>query len=98
MNNEYRRLGMGRRIARRDFLQGVAIAIGAAGLRDLQPLAPSAQPPGYPPSLSGLRGNYPDAVAAFGPLERGTYRQFPSLDVDTREEYDLVIVGAGISG
>jgi spermidine dehydrogenase len=89
---------MDRRIPRRDFLQGVALAIGASAFGDLQPPAPAARPAAYPPALTGLRGNYPDAIAAFGPIERGTYRQFPALDVDTREEYDLVIVGAGISG
>jgi spermidine dehydrogenase len=78
----------------------MAFAIGAAGLRDLQtqPPAPSFQPPLYPPALTGLRGNYPESIAAFGSIERGAYRQFPALDVDTREEYDLAIVGAGISG
>src|SRR5205807_3233898 len=33
-----------------------------------------------------------------GPMNAGAYRQFPALDVDTRERYDLVIVGGGISG
>ncbi|HEV3139695.1 MAG TPA: FAD/NAD(P)-binding protein, partial [Vicinamibacterales bacterium] len=98
---------MNRAIHRRDFLNGVAVAIaGSVGRVLLDPpvsaqqIAGSerARPTEYPPSLTGLRGNYPDAVAAFGPMERGAYRQFPSIDVDTREEYDLVIVGAGISG
>jgi monoamine oxidase len=31
-------------------------------------------------------------------MAQGAYRQFPGIDVDTRETYDLVIVGAGISG
>jgi spermidine dehydrogenase len=92
---------MDRRIPRRDFLQGLAIAIGASAVRDIQAQSPargSPSPATYPPSLTGLRGNYPDAIAAFGPVERGAFRPFPPLDVDTREEYDLVIVGAGISG
>ena len=31
-------------------------------------------------------------------IERGAFRQFPSIDVDTAETYDLVIVGGGLSG
>ena len=92
-------LGMNRAIPRRDFLNGVAMAIsGALADRTLAGIPLAAQGREYPPGLTGLRGNYPDAIAAFGPMERGAYRQFPALDVDTREEYDLVIVGAGISG
>jgi spermidine dehydrogenase len=107
---EYRDLGMDRRIARRDFLNGLAIgitgacAVGAAPLIAAerpdtaapQSAVPSSTP--YPPARTGLRGNYPSAVAAYGPIQAGAYRQFPALDVDTRESYDLVIVGGGISG
>src|SRR5262252_2727357 len=92
-------LGMNRAIPRRDFLNGVAIAItGAIADRALAGIPLAAQSRAYPPELTGLRGNYPDAIAAFGPMQRGAYRQFPASDVDTREDYDLVIVGAGISG
>src|SRR5258706_1960960 len=115
--SERRELGMHRRIARRDFLNGVAV--GVAGLLGsgyrvqgsafLVPgsefSVPSSEfqvPPrdaaAYPPALTGLRGNYPEAVSAFGPMAQGAYRQFPALDTDTNETYDLVIVGAGISG
>src|SRR5436190_763570 len=93
-----------RRIPRRDFLNGVAIAVAGAyvtGTRTAAAPSTLQAPPGaapYPPARTGLRGNYPEAVAAFEPIQRGTYRQFPALDVDTRESYDLVIVGAGISG
>ena len=103
-SNEYRDLGMTRRIPRRDFLNGVAIAVAGAyvtGTRTAAAPSTLQAPPGavpYPPARTGLRGNYPEAVAAFEPIQRGTYRQFPALDVDTRESYDLVIVGAGISG
>jgi spermidine dehydrogenase len=102
--DEYCDLGMTRRIPRRDFLNGVAIAVtGAyvAGTHIAAADSPFQAPPdaaAYPPARTGLRGNYPEAVAAFEPMRRGTYRQFPALDVDTRESYDLVIVGAGISG
>ncbi|MBZ5559886.1 MAG: NAD(P)/FAD-dependent oxidoreductase [Acidobacteriia bacterium] len=97
---------MNRRIPRRDFLNGVAIGItgayAAARSRVVaaaEPAqAPAAAAADYPPLRTGLRGNDPVAIAGFGPLGRGDYRQFPALDVDTREVYDLVIVGGGISG
>jgi spermidine dehydrogenase len=93
-----RELGMDRRIARRDFLNGVAISAAAFSLRGA-PIDLFAQGAAeYPPALTALRGNYPDAVSAFGPMGQGAYRQFPALDADMNETYDLVIVGAGISG
>jgi spermidine dehydrogenase len=105
-SNEFRDLGMDRAIQRRDFLNGVAIAVtGAIAASKLAPLGAAAGPeqqavpaPGaYPPAETGLRGNYPAAVDAFKSMRDGAYRS-PAADVDTREEYDLVIVGAGISG
>ncbi|MBI3491336.1 MAG: NAD(P)/FAD-dependent oxidoreductase, partial [Acidobacteria bacterium] len=110
-SKEYRDLGMNRRIPRRDFLNGLAIgiagiAVQGSGFRvqgsGFEVLGSEFQLPSsaaeYPPALTGLRGNYPAAVDAFGPMGQGAYRQFPPLDVDTTEIYDLVIVGAGISG
>ena len=103
MGNEYRDLGMDRRIPRRDFLNGIAIAIGSGLAARVERLdagshAQSSAQALYPPAATGLRGNYPAAIDAFGPLERGAYRNGSALDVDTRERYDLVIVGGGISG
>src|SRR5580704_154927 len=104
---EYRDLGMDRRIDRRDFLNGVAVTVTAAwgAMRvDLDAQAPASQPastPGaagyYPPTLTGLRGNHPSAVALFPQMRDGAYATFPSAD-DTSEQYDLVVVGGGISG
>jgi len=104
----HRDLGMDRRIPRRDFLNGVAIGItGALALNSRRAFASSAsridtQPaaPGSldPPARTGLRGNYPAAVRDFDAMQAGAYRQFPAVDVDTGENYDLAIVGGGISG
>ena len=105
-SSEYRDLGMDRPLPRRDFLNGIAIALtGVYAASALAPLDAAVQPPpspaqppaSYPPALTGLRGNYPEAVAAFGPMRDGAYRSAP-VDVDTHEQYDLVIVGGGISG
>jgi spermidine dehydrogenase len=104
--NEYRDLGMDRRIDRRDFLNGVAIGVGSLyAARHAAPLqaaagfqAVAAQGDGYPPRRIGLRGQYPEAIQSFAAIESGTYAQYPGIDVDTNESYDLVIVGGGLSG
>src|SRR5205807_991153 len=81
MSNEYRDLGMRRRIARRDFLNGIALAVGsgvAARTMALDAFGWRAQPqpagaqPLYPPAATGLRGNYPAAIDA---LPLPLYRQ-----------------------
>ena len=79
---------------RRDFLNGIALAV--AGSQLTRPLV--AQETAYPPLTQGLRGQYPDAVAEFPAIAGGKYSKFPVADSEIREEYDLVIVGAGISG
>src|SRR6476659_3361127 len=102
--SEYRDLGMDRRLARRDFLNGIAIAVteacAAAKLDTVAEARQAITPPAgrsYPPALTGLRGNDPASVAAFDPLKAGAFRARPA-EADPHEEYDLVIVGAGISG
>ena len=100
-SNEYHDLGMDRPIARRDFLNGIAIGITGAAAAMSAARANAAQTPSatnYPPSRTGLRGNYPAAVDEFDRIRASQYVQFPVSDGDIREEYDLVIVGGGISG
>jgi spermidine dehydrogenase len=108
MSNESRDLGMDRPIARRDFLNGVAIGITGASvaLSGMEALAAqtssaqasSAEAANYPPLRTGLRGEYPASVGELDRIRKGEYSQFPVADGDIREEYDLVIVGGGISG
>ncbi len=92
---------MHRRIPRRDFLNGVALGVaGALTARHPSAHAQTAAPggvPAYPPARIGLRGQYPGAIEAFGAIDRGAYAA-PSIDVETNETYDLVIVGGGLSG
>ncbi len=53
----------------------------------------------YPPALTGMRGSgYPKAYAAGHSLRDGTMHIDPALIQDTGEEYDLIVVGGGISG
>ena len=103
MSDEHRTLGMDRRIDRRDFLNGVAVtvagasaALGLAQSAVAQEFSNSAA--NYPPRRLGLRGNFPEAVSEFDAIRQGKYATFPAADSEIQEEYDLVIVGGGMSG
>jgi spermidine dehydrogenase len=103
MSNEYRDLGMDRPIARRDFLNGVAMGIAGAsaalsGMEARAAQASSGESSNYPPLRAGLRGEYPASVEELDRVRNGEFSSFPISDGDIREEYDLVIVGGGISG
>jgi spermidine dehydrogenase len=96
-------LGMNRRIDRRDFLNGVAVAIGALGTGMAGRAAaavgvdwPQDRPDYDPPILTGMRGSHPGSFEAAHALRDGDPRY--GEITDTGETYDLVIVGAGISG
>ncbi len=104
-----RALGMDRPITRRDFLNGIAVSATAAASGPLfattataaSPAAP--QSPGavqdgygyYPPLLTGMRGSHPGSFEDAHALRDG--RTWPEA-TDTGEEYDLIVVGGGISG
>jgi spermidine dehydrogenase len=104
MRTRDRWLGMDRPIARRDFLNGVAIAAGAAAAGMLTGFGADSEAGAataaaarvhYPPRLTGLRGSHPGSFEAAHRLRDG------DLKVDgpaASETYDLVIVGGGISG
>lgn len=103
-DNAYDRyLGMDRAITRRDFLNGMAIAIGATLLPGQAPGAEKASEPqnrsGYdPPALTGMRGSHPGSFEIAHSLRDGTFWQNAGKPQDTGESYDLVVVGGGISG
>ena len=81
-------------ISRRDFLNGAALTI-AAGLTPAAQIA--AQPVRYPPALTGLRGQH---AGSFETAHAQAYdrTRFPLDRAAVEERYDLVVVGAGISG
>ena len=81
-------------ITRRDFLNGTALAI-AAGLTPAAQMV--AQPQRYPPALTGLRGQHAGSFEAAHALAREG-RRFSVDGAPIEESYDLVVVGAGISG
>src|SRR5712691_11755916 len=81
-------------ISRRDFLNGVALAV-AAGLTPAAQIA--AEPLRYPPALTGLRGQHAGSFeTAHAQAREG--KRFPLDRLPVEERYDLVVVGAGISG
>ncbi len=92
-----KRLGMDQEISRRDFLNGVGVAIGASLLPACsQSDGPVATAPSayYPPAETGLRGSHPGSFEVAHAVVRGEQWTAEA----TGEHYDLVIVGAGISG
>ncbi len=97
MDSRDRRLGMDRAISRRDFLNGISVAIGASLLpacsRTGEPIVegPSAY---YPPAETGMRGSHPGSFKAAHAAVQG--KRWAAEKTD--EQYDLVVGGAGISG
>jgi spermidine dehydrogenase len=96
-------LGMHRAIARRDFLQGAAIGMGGWLLGGLSPelvaaaeaLAEQDRTGYYPPTRLAMRGSHPGSFEAAHALRES--RSLGSVR-DTHEVFDLIVVGAGISG
>ena len=100
---------MSKQIKRRDFVSGMAIGAGGlllAGCAEELPstltnkLPPVALPPSpgsyYPPTLTGMRGSHEGSYEVAHALSwRGEKpTEYQLLD----EHYDLVVVGAGMSG
>ena len=102
MTNHDRRLGMGSPITRRDFLNGVAVGVGGAMAGwmspDLETLMAQGSAGAYPPALTGLRGSHPGSFEALHSMRDGAFWKTAPAPQATGEEYDLVVVGAGISG
>jgi spermidine dehydrogenase len=80
-------------ITRRDFMNGIAIAVaGAAGVD----LSRAQTAPLYPPGRDGLRGSHDGSFEAAHRLRDGA--RFDISQAPLAEHYDLAVVGAGISG
>jgi spermidine dehydrogenase len=104
------KLGMGRPIERRDFLQGAAVTLATAVGGLVPGLAFSAGPdaggdaisaaqdlPGYyPPTRTGMRGSHPGSFEGAHAIRDDP--AFLTEAEDTGEHFDLIVVGGGISG
>ena len=100
-SSQDRELGMHRPITRRDFLNGAGMALGGLlGSSALLGLEIEAQgkPGYYPPALTGMRGSHEGSYEAAHALRDADFWKSVGNPVDTRETYDLVVVGSGISG
>ncbi|HEX9164304.1 MAG TPA: FAD-dependent oxidoreductase, partial [Gemmatimonadales bacterium] len=86
-------------ISRRDFLNGTLVGMGGALTAPwLTPGLLGQLESDYPPALTGLRGSHVGSFEAFHALRDGRFWDEAGSPVSTGEEYDLVVVGAGISG
>ena len=84
-------------ITRRDFLNGMAVSVGAALLpNSAQATHVGAQDLAgyYPPALTGMRGSHPGSFEVAHRLRDGA----SWVGESTGETYDLVVVGGGLSG
>jgi spermidine dehydrogenase len=103
-----RALGMDGPITRRDFLNGVSVAVSGSVAGGLLPgftTTGRAEAPAlqdrvgyYPPTLTGLRGSHVGSFEAAHRLRDGDLWSQSDKIRDTSEHYDLVVVGGGISG
>jgi len=101
MKKSDRQLGMDRDITRRDFIHDLSLAslgltLPAGVLAEALTGNPESAGTYYPPIRTGMRGSHPGAFEAAHALAREG-KKFPD-PVDLDEEYDLVVVGGGISG
>ena len=110
MKKSDRELGMDRDINRRDFLSGTSIAIAGAVLApgdvgaqgSEAPPAPTpfvdrspSQETNYPPTRTGMRGSH---AGSFEVAHGMRFGETWDDAQETGEEYDLIVVGGGLSG
>ena len=99
-----RKLGMDRPIARRDFLNGVALGVGGVIVAGATPgFARFAGAAGGDGGATGtyvgtLGGHSQTAMDVMHAIRDGTFWDSAPEIVDTAEHFDLVVVGGGVSG
>jgi len=101
MKSKDRKLGMDRSISRRDLLHGFGAAAAASfvpGQIFADEILAMERTGVYPPAITGMRGNHPGSFDIAHPVAvSGSVDWGPSSEPDD-VIYDLVVVGAGISG
>lgn len=101
MQKSDRQLGMNRDITRRDFihdlsLTSLGLTLPAGVLAEAFTGNPESAGTYYPPTRTGMRGSHPGAFEVAHALAREGKKFLDAANLD--EEYDLVVVGGGISG
>ena len=103
MKRRDRELGMGRKISRRDFIDGAGVAVTGSVLfpwaqarayASEGAMLPVQGAEYYPPALTGMRGSHSGSFDVAHALRDGKRWQ----PTDSGETYDLVVVGGGLSG
>lgn len=94
MNRKDKELGMDRSITRRDFLNGAGVALGASLLPMGAQGYASLGKHYYPPAATGMRGSHRGSFE----IAHATVHGKRWEATNTSEHYDLVVIGAGISG
>ena len=101
---------MDRPITRRDFLNGVAVVVTGPlltpGLAEacralgipIPQFAPEKGAGYYPPALTGMRGSHEGSYETAHQLRDGKTWDNLGPEAETGEQYDLVMVGGGLSG
>lgn len=89
-----------KKITRRDFINGTLMAAGASTLPfgcTSETVLATLDPLYYPPALTGLRGSHLGSNT-HAHSKAWTKKLDWGLTTDTKEIYDLIVVGGGISG
>lgn len=108
MNKQDKELGMGRDITRRDFLEGslkfsAGLAVSGSISNSFAASSPGMKTPpeagrSFPPSRPGLRGSHQGSFEAAHQLAWEGKTDWGAVRDADSDEYDLIVVGAGISG
>jgi len=85
-------------ITRRDFINGIALGtVAGYSLNPAEALAAMSKSSAYPPGLTGLRGAHPGSFEVAHAVS-WAHTKFERPKDQTDSDYDLVIVGGGLSG